>query len=120
MFASLGIAVAGIAAGLLLYVRFPEVPGRIASRLTPLYDAVANKYWVDEFYRAVVVRPIQLASRTILWKGVDARGIDGIVNGVGFVSRLCSSVVRLAQTGAVQLYAAAVLIGVVILLWVMR
>ncbi len=120
MFASLGIAIAGIVAGLLLYVRSPEIPGRIAARFRPLYDAVANKYWVDELYRATIVRPIQVASRTILWKGVDARGIDGIVNGVGFASRMGSSVVRLAQTGAVQLYAAAVLIGVVILLWVMR
>jgi NADH-quinone oxidoreductase subunit L len=120
MFASLGIAIAGIAAGLLLYVRSPEIPGKIAARIHPLYRAVVNKYWIDEIYRAAVIRPIQVGSRMILWKGVDAGGIDGIVNGLGFVSRMCSSLVRLAQTGAVQLYAAAVLVGVVFLLWVMR
>ena len=120
MLASLGIASAGILAGLLLYVRFPEVPGRIAARAGGLYRAVANKYWVDEAYRAVVIRPIQVGARAFLWKGIDVRGIDFIVNELGFASRMGSSVVRIAQTGAVQLYAAVLLIGVVVLLWVMR
>jgi NADH-quinone oxidoreductase subunit L len=120
MLASLGIAIAGIAGGLFLYVRAPELPGRIAARFGPIYRTLVNKYWVDEIYQAAVVRPIREGSRMVLWKGVDVRVIDGVVNGVGFMSRMGSSLVRVAQTGAVQLYAAAVLVGVVFLLWVMR
>jgi NADH-quinone oxidoreductase subunit L len=120
MLASLGIAIAGILCGLWLYVRSPEIPGRLAARLALPYRVIANKYWVDEIYRAAVIRPIRAVSRVVLWKGVDVNGIDLAVNGVGLASRMGSSLVRFGQTGAVQVYAAMVLIGVVVLLWVMR
>ena len=42
-----------------------------------------NKYFVDEIYDAAVVEPAGSGSRAVLWKGMDAGLIDGIVNGVG-------------------------------------
>jgi NADH-quinone oxidoreductase subunit L len=119
MLASLAAAGAGILLGLLFYVRRPDLPGRVAGRLGGLYRAVANKYYVDEAYRDAIVRPIQSGSRSFLWRIVDARVIDFTVNLVGVLSRGTSYVVRFAQTGYVQFYAAVVLLGVAVLLWVM-
>ncbi len=116
---SLIVAAAGILIGLHLYVRRPELPGRFAARMAGLYRLVANKYFVDEGYAAAVVRPVQNVSRAFLWRVVDVRVIDLTVNLVGIMSRATSYVVRFAQTGYVQFYAAVVLIGVAILLWVM-
>ena len=46
---------------------------------------------------------------------VDQRGIDGVVNGVGSTTQLTGSVVKLAQSGNVQLYAGAMFVGVFVL-----
>ncbi|MBD3163006.1 MAG: NADH-quinone oxidoreductase subunit L, partial [Candidatus Eisenbacteria bacterium] len=55
MLASLGIAILGIGLGWFLYVRRPDLPAAIAARAGGLYRLVANKYYVDEIYRAVIV-----------------------------------------------------------------
>ena len=115
---SLATALLGIWIGISLYVRRPERVGPIVARLGGFYHAVANKYYVDEVYTAAVVRPIQTGSRAILWKVVDVRVIDALVNSVGIVSRVISHLVRFVQSGYVQFYAAVVLIGVAVLLWV--
>ena len=52
----------------------------------------------------------------MLWKVVDARGIDGIVNGTASGVGGLGAVLRLAQTGSVRAYAAAILSGAVVLL----
>ncbi len=116
---SLLIAVAGIAAAWHFYLRRPELPGRIAAAVPGLYRAVAGKYFVDEAYEAAVVRPIREGSRLVLWRIVDVRVIDFAVNLVGMLSRVASTFVRLVQSGYVQFYAAVILIGVAVLLWVM-
>ncbi|MBM3287377.1 MAG: NADH-quinone oxidoreductase subunit L [Candidatus Eisenbacteria bacterium] len=119
MLISLGAAIAGIVAGLHLYVRRPDLSARIGAALGGLYRLVANKYYVDEAYRAAIVRPVQAGSRVLLWRAIDVRVIDLLVNLVGILGRGASYVVRFAQTGYVQLYAAVLLIGVVILMWVL-
>jgi NADH-quinone oxidoreductase subunit L len=119
MFLSLAVAAAGILLGLLFYVRRPDLPAGLAQRFPVLYRTVANKYYVDEIYSALIVRPLQSVSRGFLWRIVDVKVIDLAVNLVGILSRIVSYVVRFVQTGYVQFYAAVVLIGVVVLLWVM-
>ncbi|MDM7915001.1 MAG: hypothetical protein QUU85_07000 [Candidatus Eisenbacteria bacterium] len=119
MLLSLAVAAAGIGLGWLFYLRRPELPGRVAARAGGLYRVIANKYYVDEAYQAAIVRPLVGGSRSLLFGGVDVKGIDLAVNLVGILSRAGSYALRLVQTGYVQFYTAAVLIGVVVLLWVM-
>ncbi len=76
-----------------------------------LYD----KWYVDEVYDALVVRPVVATSRA-LWRVVDQGGIDGAVNGLGRVSRAIGWAGSKLQTGQVNTYAFAVAIGVLILL----
>jgi NADH-quinone oxidoreductase subunit L len=118
MLLSLAVAVGGILVGLLFYQKRPELPGRAAANAPGLYRLIANKYYVDETYRAAVILPIRNGSRALLWKIVDVRVIDFLVNLVGISSRFGSYVVRLAQTGYVQFYAAVIVIGLAIILWV--
>ena len=66
---------------------------------------------MDEIYDATVVDPLVGGSRVVLWKGVDAGLIDGIVNGVGARCRDVGSVLRLLQSGNIRSYATWVLFG---------
>ena len=81
-----------------------------------LYTLVYNKYFVDEIYNATVVEPMVNGSRVVLWRGVDAGLIDGIVNGVGKRSRGLGRVLRLLQSGNIRSYAAWVVLGSVAVL----
>jgi len=101
----------GIAIAWFLYIARPGLADSIADSLGGLYKLVHNKYFVDEFYFATVVHPIIGGSRSLLWKGLDAGLIDGIVNGTGSVARRVGSVMRRFQTGNIRSYAAWVVAG---------
>jgi NADH-quinone oxidoreductase subunit L len=77
-----------------------------------------RKYYVDELYDAVVVRPVAWLSRAVLWRGVDQGVVDGAaVNGAAVVSRLLGGGLRLLQTGQVGVYVVLFLVGA---LWILR
>ncbi len=81
-FWAVAIALTGPVLAWLLYVRKPGVPGWLAEKLSGLYRALFNKYYVDEFYDAVIVRPLVVISDRVLFRIVDAGLIDGIgING---------------------------------------
>src|SRR5262249_5104763 len=73
--------VMGIALAYCLYVLWPGAADSVSAALGGLYKLVYNKYFVDEIYDAAVVRPTVAGSRELLWKVVDAAGVDGLVNG---------------------------------------
>src|SRR6202140_3389959 len=54
-----------------LYISSPETPARIAASLSALYKLLSGKYFVDELYAAVIVRPLVWISDKILWHAVD-------------------------------------------------
>ncbi len=79
---------------------------------------LSRKYYVDELYDALVVRPLVWLSRVVLWRGVDQRVVDGAaVNGAAVVSRLAGGGLRLLQTGQVGVYVVLFLVGAV---WILR
>jgi NADH-quinone oxidoreductase subunit L len=75
-----------------------------------LARAVENKWYVDELYAAIVVRPLAALSR-FFWKGVDAV-IDGLAATLGYVVRGFGEILRFFQTGNVRNYALMFFIGV--------
>jgi NADH-quinone oxidoreductase subunit L len=95
----------------LLYSRRPELPARIAASLGGLYRAVANKYYVDELYASVFVKPLLEGSTAILWKGVDQGVIDATVNNAADEARHLSDNVRHMQSGNLRSYAGWVAAG---------
>jgi NADH-quinone oxidoreductase subunit L len=74
-----------------------------------------NKWYVDEVYDAIVVRPVMSVSRG-LWKIVDQGVIDGAVNGTGYATRALGWVGSQLQTGQLNTYAFGVVVGVIIVL----
>jgi NADH-quinone oxidoreductase subunit L len=85
---------------------------QIQARVPRVYDLLWGKYFVDEIYDALIVRPYVASSR-FFWKVLDASIIDGVVNGVGSVFAFSSRTWRRVQTGNVQHYALAMVIGAV-------
>ena len=65
---------------------------------------------------AAIVQPIRITSESGLWKVIDARIIDGAVNGVAEVVGGASDRLRRIQTGSVRTYAASLFLGVVLIL----
>jgi NADH-quinone oxidoreductase subunit L len=116
MAASVAVAALGLMAAWWLYVRRPELPTRIAGQLRGLYQVLYNKYWVDELYDAIVVRPFRALSR-FAWRVIDDGLIDGLgVRGTGALVKLGSRVASGWETGYVPTYLVVFFGGVVILL----
>jgi len=108
---SVAVAVLGERLANLLYYKRPELPQRIADSLDGLYEAVVHKYYIDELYAAIFVKPLIDGSTRILWQGVDRNIIDAAVNDAGDVARQASDEVRHMQSGNIRSYAGWVAAG---------
>jgi len=110
-----GISVAAALTGLylawLLYLRRPQLPQKIARSLNGFYDMVLHKYYVDEFYATIFVKPLIDGSRTILWHGIDQGVIDATVDKSAEEALDVSDTVRHMESGNVRSYASWVAIG---------
>ncbi len=116
MLVSSGVALAGIGIAFYFFLRRRQAADALVARLPAVHRLLLNKYFVDEFYDAVVVEPIRATSERGLWKIFDAQVIDGAVNGAGTAVSVWSDRLRRLQTGSVRAYALSVLIGVALLL----
>jgi NADH-quinone oxidoreductase subunit L len=114
MIVSLVIAGLGILLAYRLYIKNPALPDRLAERYKAPYNALVNKYWVDEIYHGFFVGPLIRLS-VFLWRFFDDLIVDGIVNGVAALFRGGSEVFKRLQTGNVQNYALSILIGIVLM-----
>jgi NADH-quinone oxidoreductase subunit L len=112
MAASFGIALAGIGAALGLYSNLAQVRA-LGNRFAFWHKLLLNKWYVDEIYDALFVKPIVALSKG-LWKGFDVAVIDRIVLSFGYVSEWTGQTVRVVQTGSLQVYALMLLLGAVL------
>jgi NADH-quinone oxidoreductase subunit L len=95
----------------LLYYKRPELPDRITARIHGIYLMVLHKYYVDEGYGAIFVKPLLALSTIVFWKGIDQGVIDGMVNGAGEASKGIGNELRRMQSGNIRSYAAWVAAG---------
>jgi NADH-quinone oxidoreductase subunit L len=109
---SVVVVLAGVALAWVLYGRQVVRAERIGVAQNPLHALLLNKYYVDELYDALIVRPIYALS---VWSArvFDLRVIDGIVNGVASAVIEWARGLRRLQTGFVMNYALAMLLGAV-------
>ncbi len=115
---SVAFALGAIYAAYIIFTRRQEIAEKTAEKFKGLYTILYNKYYIDEIYEAVIVKPIQIVSEKFLWKIADNKIIDGIVNGAGIIVEKTSLVVRKLQTGAAQFYALFMMLGIaVVLFW---
>jgi NADH-quinone oxidoreductase subunit L len=109
------MGLAGIALAWVFYIRKTELPARLAAAVQPLYRLSFHKWYFDEIYDAVFVRPAFVLGR-FLWKTGDGTIIDGLgPDGIAATSVAIARRVGKLQTGYVYHYAFAMLIGVVAL-----
>jgi NADH-quinone oxidoreductase subunit L len=107
------IAIAGVALAWFAYGRSPVRPASIGVPRNPVHKLLLEKYYVDEIYDFLFVRPIY---RLSLWlaRVFDPRVIDGLVNGSATAVLAWARGLRLAQTGFVMNYALGILLGAVV------
>jgi len=109
-------ALLGFLVAFWLYIRQPGKPAELAKSLKGAYTTLLNKYYVDELYAAVIVKPLVWLSTYALWKFVDVGVIDGTVNSVADGARSIGDTVRHAQSGNTRSYAVWVVVGALIIL----
>jgi NADH-quinone oxidoreductase subunit L len=98
------------------YMRYGKAGAHIAEESeSPVYRLSLNKYYIDELYDLLLVRPFTGCS-SFLAQIIDPWVIDGTVNGIAALARGFSWVARGLQTGNVQHYVAGFLVGTLALL----
>jgi NADH-quinone oxidoreductase subunit L len=119
MAVSVVVAVAGILLALNIILKRPQVAEGIKNSFSFLYNLSLNKWWVDELYDMVIVRPLNRIGN-IFWTEFDGKGIDGTLHGIANGARGSGGFLSKLQTGFVQNYALSMAGGLVlILLWIL-
>ncbi len=117
MSAPFWLAVSGIGLAYAMYFKETTMPATIAAIAPPVYRFLLNKWYWDELYERIFIRPARCLG-TLLWQKADLAMIDkGVIHG-GLIDSVAAGAVRLRnmQTGMVYHYAYAMVIGVFALL----
>ena len=108
-------AAIGIGVALWWYLKSTDIPEQLAERYADLYRILVHKYYVDEFYNWLIVRPLCIVSDKFLWRVVDEGAIDKVmVNGTAEGTANVGNVLRRIQSGNIPSYATWVLLGAVL------
>ncbi len=114
--ASILAAVIGIYVAYRLYIRRPEAAQELAIRFRWIHNLLFRKYYIDELYDFLFIRPAVRFSTAFLWKRMDVRIIDNAVNEAGRMIQNSGSVLKNVQNGLIRSYAAWILLGTIALL----
>ncbi len=109
------VALVGISLAWWLYGRGPApAVATLAARLRPLHRLVENRYYLDEVYDLLIVRPLR-AVAYVFWKVIDALLIDLVlVRGLALVVDLFGRMIRYVQNGDAQRYVVGVVLGIAV------
>ncbi len=107
---------AGFALAFQMYIRRPDLPAKLTAQQAPLYNFLLNKWYFDELYNVIFIRPAVAIGR-FLWKQGDTKTIDGGINGVALgIVPFFTRLVNKAQSGYMFTYAFAMVLGITVLL----
>ncbi len=111
---SVGVGVLGVGVAWLVYGLKVVRAEVIRSVFWPLAAVLERKFFMDDLYEGVIARGLVL--RGVAWalQQGDEKGVDGLVNGIGQAVRVIAQRVRMVQAGQVQVYGAAIALGVVV------
>jgi len=117
----LAAGILGLAVAWVFYIRSPAVPAALAARFQWLYLFLLNKWYFDEVYDALLVKPARHLA-ALIWHVGDEQMIDGVPNGLAHLTGDASSQTVKLQTGSIALYAFIMLIGLLgflsLFLWI--
>jgi NADH-quinone oxidoreductase subunit L len=109
-------ALLGFAIAFWLYLKQPGKPEQLAKSMRGIYNTLLHKYYVDEIYAALIVKPLLWLSTNVLWQTVDVRTIDATVNGIAEGALGVGDGVRHTQSGNTRSYAVWVVIGALVII----
>jgi NADH-quinone oxidoreductase subunit L len=109
-------ALIGVTVALWLYLKGSGKADSLAKSMWGAYATLLNKYYVDEFYAAMIVKPLLWISTNVLWKTADVAGIDGAVNGIAAGTTAIGDGVRHTQSGNTRSYAVWVVVGALVVM----
>ncbi|MGD1009789.1 MAG: NADH-quinone oxidoreductase subunit L [Candidatus Aminicenantales bacterium] len=112
---STAAAVGGLFIAYLFYIRYLLIPGQLAARAPWIYRVLVGKYYIDEIYDAVIVRPAVRGSE-LVYAQFDLKIIDGALDGSASAANLAGLGLSRLQTGLIKDYALAFLLGLVLFL----
>jgi len=99
-----------------LYKSRPETPGHLAASMSGPYNLLLHKYWIDELYGAVIVKPILAISRFVLEWIIDVAILGGAAWLLGGIATLGGAILQRWQSGNLRSYAAWLTAGAAVLL----
>jgi len=109
------VALSGVGLAYLLHLHSRATAERFALKNRLLADTLENKYWVDEIYDAVIVRPVRGFGVVLFW--IDRNIVDRMVWLVGFIPQFSGFLCKwTTQRGQLQGYALSITLGIVIIL----
>jgi NADH-quinone oxidoreductase subunit L len=115
---AVAVAVLGMVGAWRLLKPDSLVPAPQAPEERGFARVLRNKWYIDEIYDRLIVRPLVWLSREVLWKRVDQQAVDGAaVNGAARGARALGWANRWLQTGQVGMYVALFVVGVLLVLW---
>jgi NADH-quinone oxidoreductase subunit L len=109
------LALAGFVLSWWFYIRSPQLPGRTADSIRPLYQASLNKFYFDELYGALIVSPMRGLAWLSDW--FDRRIIDPAVDAIATIPRGISRMPRWLHNGLVPSYALVMWAGLIVCVW---
>jgi NADH-quinone oxidoreductase subunit L len=104
----------GIATAWYMYILRPTVPENLTNTFKGFYKVLWNKYYVDELYSFLFVRPTLWLADKFIEKITDVKIIEGIVNGIPALIYKIGSLIRPVQTGQLQQYAIFMILGIIV------
>ncbi len=107
------LAFTGILAAYIMYVSQPWIPGLIRASARGMYDALWNKYFVDEAYQAGIVEPAKKTG--IFCVGLDNYFIDGLIWTITAIPRGLGYLLRTLQGGVMQGYGLSMVGGITVI-----
>ena len=118
MVVSVLVGAGGLLAAWLLYRKGPEAgPAKLAAAFAPVHKMLFNKYWVDELYDLVVVRPLRFVAKWTHLIGdrvfIDTLGVHGSAFGV----KLLGAIPRIYQNGDLHRYLAAIILAAALIIY---
>ncbi len=117
---SIVLAFAGLGLAAFMFGGPASRPEAIKQALQPVHRLLSGKYFVDELYDRVIVKPLAWFSDVVLLRGSD-KMLDGSLNGLASLAQRTAGVLSRVQTGSLHLYALLVMVGIVgALLWSWR
>ncbi|HMK56574.1 MAG TPA: NADH-quinone oxidoreductase subunit L [Dissulfurispiraceae bacterium] len=108
---SVTVAGVGILTSMLFYLWMPGIPQSLSVKFGAIHKVLWNKYYVDELYDFIIVRPVKWAAVNILVAVTDGKIIEGIVNGIPSRIAAFGEHIRKVQSGNLQHYAIGMCVG---------